>query len=240
MNKPLKIAIIGYGKMGHEIEKHALAVGHKVVCLVDNESDWNSFPGNADVAIEFTTPDTAVNHILRGFDAEIPMVCGTTGWHNRLREVSMICLAKNQTLFYASNFSLGVNIYFEINRRLAGLLSTFGDYKPSISETHHIQKLDAPSGTAIVLANQIIDENQRFNTWITKDEQKTSSEIPIESLRIDKVPGTHVVSWEGPADNIEIKHTAHNRSGFAQGALMAAQWVVDKKGIFTMKDLLNL
>lgn len=240
MERSLKIALIGYGRMGHEIEKHAMAAGHQVVCVVDNENDWNGFPADAQVAIEFTTPDTAVNNIFRCFEAGIPVVCGTTGWHDRLPEVSMICLSKNQTLFYASNFSLGVNIFFEINKRLAGLLSSFEEYSPGITETHHIQKLDAPSGTAIVLANEIIDENERFDAWKLKELKTLESEIPIVSLRIDQVPGTHMVNWEGPADSIEIKHTAHNRRGFAKGALLAAQWVWQKKGVFTMKDLLNL
>jgi 4-hydroxy-tetrahydrodipicolinate reductase len=240
MKEPLKIAIIGYGKMGHEIEKHALAAGHEIACILDNEDDWNQFPGEAQVAIEFTTPDTAVNNIFRCFDASIPVVSGTTGWHNRLPEVSMICLAKNQTLLYASNFSLGVNIFFEINRRLTALLAPFKEYQPGISETHHTQKIDAPSGTAIVLANEIIDQDERFNAWKLKNQQPGPGEIPIESLRIDQVPGTHVVTWDGPSDSIQIKHTAHNRNGFAQGALLAAQWVWQKKGIFTMKDLLNL
>lgn len=240
MEQPLKIAIIGYGKMGHEIEKHALAAGHSIVCKIDNEEDWRHFPGDAQVAIEFTTPDTAVNNIYRCFEAGIPVVCGTTGWHDRLPEVSMICLSRNQTLFYASNFSPGVNILFEINSRLAELINGFGHYKPFISETHHIQKLDAPSGTAIVLANGIIDHNQRFNTWKLRDEAPSPSDIPIEALRIDQVPGIHSVEWNGPEDTIEIRHTAHNRTGFARGALMAAQWVWQKKGVFTMKDLLNL
>ncbi|MDX9942111.1 MAG: 4-hydroxy-tetrahydrodipicolinate reductase [Bacteroidales bacterium] len=240
MEKPLKIAIIGYGKMGHEIEMQALAAGHQIACKVDNENDWNCFPSGADVAIEFTTPDTAVNNIFRCFDAGVPVVCGTTGWHSRLPEVSMICLANNQTLFYASNFSPGVNILFEINRRLAELLNGFPHYQPFISETHHVQKLDAPSGTAIVLAHGIIDHNQRFNTWKLRDETQSPTEIPIEALRIDKVPGTHRVEWKGPEDTLEIRHTAHNRTGFARGALLAAQWVCKKKGVFTMKDLLNL
>lgn len=240
MDKPLKIAIIGYGKMGHEIEKQALAIGHEVVCIVDNENDWQHFPGSAEVALEFSTPATAVKNIFRCFDAAIPVVCGTTGWHNRLEEVSQICHSKNQTLFYASNFSLGVNIFFEINRKLANLLSDFGQYRPFLSEIHHIHKLDAPSGTAIVLANHIIDENRRFQSWKLLDEKTLESEIPIESKRIDQVPGTHIVTWESNADTIEIKHSAHNRSGFVQGALLAAGWVVGKKGMFTMKDLLNL
>jgi len=240
MKEALKIAIIGFGKMGHEIEKHALAAGHEIACIVDKEDDWIGFPGEAQVAIEFTTPDTAVNNIFRCFDAGIPVVSGTTGWHNRLPEVSMIGLAKNQTLLYASNFSLGVNIFFEINRRLTTLLGPFKDYSPEISETHHIQKLDAPSGTAIVLANEIIDQDERFNAWKLKEQQPGEADISIESLRIDQVHGTHVVTWNGPADSIEIKHTARNRSGFAQGALLAAEWVWQKKGIFTMKDLLNL
>ncbi len=240
MERTLNLAIIGYGKMGREIEKQAKTQGYNVVCVVDNDNDWKAFPNKADVALEFTTPESAVGNIFRCFEAGLPVVCGTTGWHNRLAEVSMICLSKNQTLFYASNFSLGVNIFFELNRKLASLLSNFGQYNPFISEIHHIHKLDAPSGTAIVLANDIIDENQRFNVWKPKEERTIESEIPIESLRINQVPGTHVVSWKSIADTIEIKHSAHNRSGFVQGALMAACWVAGKKGLFTMKDLLNL
>lgn len=240
MKRSLNIAIIGYGKMGREIEKLAKAQGHNVVCVVDKENDWEAFPDNADVALEFTTPDAAVGNIYRCFEAGIPVVCGTTGWHNRLDEVSLTCLSKNQTLFYASNFSLGVNIFFALNRKLASLLNDFSTYTPFISEIHHIHKLDAPSGTAIVLANGIIDENHRFEGWKPMEERTAGSEIPIESLRINQIPGTHLVKWESTADTIEIKHSAHNRSGFVQGALMAACWVAGKKGLFTMNDLLNL
>jgi 4-hydroxy-tetrahydrodipicolinate reductase len=240
MSQSLKIAIIGYGKMGHEIEKHALALGHQVVCIIDNEKDWESFPAKAEVAIEFTTPNTAPKNILRCFNAGVPVVCGTTGWHQHLPEISETCLQKQQTLFYASNFSLGVNIFFEINRRLAALLKSHEEYKPSVTEVHHTQKLDAPSGTAIVIAKEIMEANPHFAGWKLAGTAKEENQIPIEALRIEKVPGTHSVCWEGLADTIEIKHTAHNRSGFAKGALLAAQWVNKKKGIFTMKDLLNL
>lgn len=226
--------------MGHEVEKHALKLGHQVVCKVDNEKDWQKFPAKADVAIEFTTPDTAHQNMLRCFDAGVPVVCGTTGWYQHLPEISKICLQKQQTLFYASNFSLGVNIFFEINRRLAAFLKPYEEYKPSITEIHHTQKLDAPSGTAIVIANEIMAANPRYAAWRLAGESKTENEIPIEALRVENVPGTHSVYWEGQADTIELKHTARNRSGFAKGALLAAQWVFNKKGVFTMKDLLNL
>jgi len=241
MNRLPKIAIIGYGKMGHEIEKAALAKGYQVVCIVDQEKDWSRFPGQAEVAVEFSVPEAAFGNIRRCFDANIPVVCGTTGWYKNLNQAETLCIAKGQTLFYAPNFSLGMNIFFEVNRYLASLISSFEGYKPSISETHHTQKLDAPSGTAIYLANQLIEQHIGFTGWKLRSEDvPAESTIPIEALRIEGVPGTHVVIWTGQNESLEIKHTAHNRSGFAQGALLAAKWVWQKKGFFTMKDLLNL
>jgi len=241
MSKVLKIAIIGYGKMGREIEKAALAQGHQVVCIVDKETNWEKFPGKAEVAIEFTTPDAAFSNILRCFEVNLPVVCGTTGWYQNLGQVETICIEKGQTLFYAPNFSLGMNIFFEVNRHLASLVSSFEGYKPSISETHHTQKLDAPSGTAIYLANQLIEQHTGFIGWKLQNEYPSEENIiPVEALRVEGVPGTHVVRWNGTNDSLDIKHTAHNRSGFVQGALLAAQWVWQKKGVYTMKDLLNL
>ena len=239
MEKPLKIAIIGYGKMGYEIEMQALAAGHQIACKVDNENDWNCFPSGADVAIEFTTPDTAVNNIFRCFDAGVPVVCGTTGWHSRLPEVSMICLANNQTLFYASNFSPGVNILFEINRRLAELLNGFPHYQPFISETHHVQKLDAPSGTAITLAEGIVAQLDRKEKWVLGGEGR-KEELTITSIREGEVPGIHSVIYESEDDSIRITHEARSRRGLALGAVLAAEFTKGKHGFLEMNDMLGI
>lgn len=240
MEQSLTIAIIGYGKMGREIEKYARAAGHTIACIIDGPSDWSKISGNVQVALEFSTPATAEENIVRCFDLGIPVVCGTTAWHERLPAIKELCIQKNQTLFYASNFSIGVNVFFETNKRLAELLANFGSYAPAITEIHHTQKLDAPSGTAIVLANQLVELHKAYQGWKLHDGQPEEGLIQIKALREDQVPGTHVVEWSGKADTIEIKHTAHNRSAFAQGALMAAGWVWSRKGVYTMKDILNL
>ncbi len=243
MGKKLKIAIIGYGKMGKEIEKLVLEKGHDITAIIDNERHWDELRQMlkvSDVAIEFTTPATAPANIERCFEAETPVVCGTTGWLDQLPRLRDLCLEKNQTLFYASNFSIGVNIFFEINRRLAGFLKDYQDYIPGICETHHIQKLDAPSGTAVSLANDILKERKNLTGWVMKGEEHPGDKLEVESFRIKDVTGTHLVSYHSPIDSIEIKHTAHNRSGFTQGTLMAAEWVYDKKGVFSMNDLLKL
>ncbi|HSV87545.1 MAG TPA: 4-hydroxy-tetrahydrodipicolinate reductase [Bacteroidales bacterium] len=241
MGNSLKIAIIGYGKMGREIEKFATSNGHKVVCIIDKDDDWEKLSAQAQVAIEFSVPEAAFNNIMRCFEVNLPVVCGTTGWYKNLAQATTRCMENGQTLFYAPNFSLGMNIFFETNRHLASIIGNFEGYKPSITETHHTQKLDAPSGTAIHLANQLIEQHCGFSGWKLRNGEVTdNSVIPIEAFRIEKVPGTHLVIWEGQNDTLEIKHTAHNRSGFAQGALLAAQWVWQKKGVYTMKDLLNL
>ena len=243
MDKQLKIVIIGYGRMGRGIEKLARERGHSIHAIIDNESDWSKYDAiieDADVAIEFTTPDTAPGNIERCFDKGIAVVSGTTAWHEHLPRIIDLCQEKNQTLFHAPNFSIGVNIFFEINRKLAALMAGIPTYGVRLSEIHHTQKLDAPSGTAVALANDILDCREDLKGWILSDKNEENEAIPIEALRVDNTPGTHSVTYNSPIDSIEIKHVAHSREGFIEGALLAATWVHDKKGIFTMKDLLNL
>ena len=243
MKKHLNIALIGYGKMGHEIKKHAPARGHAITVILDREEDWQANETSlkqADVAIEFTAPQSAPANIERCFKLGIPVVCGTTGWHDQLPRIADLCLQMNGTLMHASNFSLGVNIFFELNRKLAAMMATFDNYRVSMSETHHTQKLDAPSGTAVSLAEDIIRAHPGIKSWVLQEEKQKDDQLPVEALRIENVTGTHTVSYHSAIDRIDIRHTAHNRSGFALGALMAAQWVCDKKGVFTMKDLLDL
>lgn len=237
----MKIAIIGYGKMGQTIETIALKKGHKIILKVDKEnaSTWtNEELQHADVAIEFTRPESAINNIIRCFEAGVPVVSGTTGWVEKMNEVNNKCNLLNGGFFYASNFSIGVNIFFELNRMLAKMMETQNSYDISIEEIHHTQKLDAPSGTAITLAEGILNEIQRKDKWV-KENSESKQELSIFSKRIDKVPGTHSISYTSEIDTIEIKHTAHSRMGFAKGALMAAEWMVGKKGVYGMKDLLN-
>lgn len=237
----MKIALLGYGKMGHEIETIALENGHTIGVVIDNENDWLEKSGllkKCDVAIEFTIPALAVTNINRCFDYQVPIVVGTTGWYEELSQVTENCISKNGTLFYASNFSIGVNIFFDINKRLASLLNDYSMYLPNLTEIHHIQKLDAPSGTAISLANDIIASNSRFNRFTM--ESPSVHEIPVHSLREGSVTGTHTLTWSSEIDQITITHEAFSRRGFALGAVMAADWVKDRKGIFTMKDMLNL
>lgn len=237
----MKIALLGYGKMGKEIEKIALERGHEIVLKIDNENDWlkqKQLLASADVAIEFSSPHSAMQNIFHSFDVNVPVVVGTTGWMEQLDHVKQVCEKNGQTLFYASNFSIGVNIFFEINNRLALLMKKQGEYNVKIEEIHHTEKLDSPSGTAIKLAEGIIEKSGKKKTWkneATKDENILS----IVSKRIDKVPGTHTVTWTSEIDDIELKHTAHSRKGFALGAVMAAEWVRDKRGVFTMHDMLS-
>ena len=239
----LKIVLIGYGKMGRGIEKLAIEQGHSIHAVIDNESDWDTYDSiikEADVAIEFTTPDTAPSNMERCFDKGIAVVCGTTAWYQQLPRIIDLCKANNQTLFYAPNFSLGVNIFFELNRHLATLMGKIQGYKVALQEIHHTQKIDAPSGTAVALANDILDLNKDLRRWELSPRAEEGDVIPVEALRVDNTPGTHTVTYNSPIDSIEIKHTAHSREGFIQGALLAANWVHDKKGVYTMKDLLNL
>lgn len=228
----MKIALIGYGKMGHAIEDLAVGKGHKILCTVDNAAELNdkeALVAASDVAIEFSTPNTATANIEHCLRQHVPVVCGTTGWYDNYDKVIALCRQNDGTIFTATNFSIGMNIMFAINERLAELMHGRDDYRVSITETHHIHKLDAPSGTAISLRQQIAP---RLGV--------SESTIDIESIREGEVPGTHVVRYDSDIDTITISHEAHSRKGLAAGALMAAEFVCGKKGIFTMKDLLGI
>ena len=233
----MKIALLGYGKMGKVIERIALERGHEIVLKKD---ETNTYAGleNADVAIDFSVPMAAVDNISACLNSGIPVVSGTTGWLERYDEMVHLCQAKNGAFIYGSNFSLGVNLFFELNDYLAKMMAKFSDvYKVSMEEIHHTQKLDSPSGTAISLANGII-KNSGYTAWT--EDKANDKQIHIEAKRIENVPGTHSVYYSSDVDFIEIKHLAHNREGFALGAVLAAEWIVGKKGVFTMKDVLNL
>jgi len=238
----MKIALIGYGKMGKEIEKIALDRGHEIGLKIDvtNPEDLTvDNLRNADVAIEFTIPTSAPDNYKLCFEAGIPVVSGTTGWLEKMAEIQDICIQKNGTFLYASNFSLGVNIFFEVNKKLAALMANSNEYKVEMKEIHHTQKLDAPSGTAITLAQGIIENIPTKKSWIN---QATDSdeEVEIISEREGQVPGTHIIRYDSEVDYIEITHCAKNRKGLAFGAVLAAEFSSDKKGILTMKDLLNI
>lgn len=237
----MNIALIGYGKMGKEIEQIAISRGHTIVLKVDvsNASSYSIDElRKADVAIEFSTPDAVINNIYKCFDANVPAIVGTTGWLDQLEAIKKNCSDKNQTLFYTSNYSIGVNLFFKVNEYLAKLMNTNPDYRVSMEEIHHVHKLDAPSGTAISLANQIIENNTQKQKWVNAISD-TKNELEIISKRVDEVPGTHTVTYSSAVDEISITHIAHNRKGFALGAVIAAEWVKDKKGVFGMNDLLN-
>lgn len=232
----MKIALFGYGKMGKMIERTALGRGHVISTKVDIGTTNIDF-SDMDVAIDFSTPDAALGNISSCLEHDIPIISGTTGWLKDYDKVVDLCHEKNGALIYASNFSLGVNIFFELNAYLAKMMRNVNAYKIALEETHHTQKLDAPSGTAITLAQGVI-ENTDYLDW--KLDGNGEKIVPITSKRIDAVPGTHTVSYHSEVDSIEIQHTAHNREGFALGAVIAAEWILGKKGIFSMKDVLNL
>jgi len=236
----MKIALLGYGKMGHVIEEIALKRGHEIVLKINDQNLGDLTQDNikkAEVAIEFSNPESAVSNILFCLNENIPVVCGTTGWLSELKKIEEQCHKMNGSFLYASNFSIGVNIFFEINKKLAALMKPHTSYNVSLEEIHHTQKKDAPSGTAITLAEQIIGTGKKSN-WINS-ETENEKELSIISKRINEVPGTHSVKYFSAVDDIEIIHTAHNRKGFAEGAVLAAEFIVDKKGIFSMKDVLN-
>lgn len=237
----MKIAIIGYGKMGKELESIAIERGHEIVAIIDKEGFSELAKDNlknADVAIEFSTPEAALDNYKPCFDLGLPVVSGTTGWLDRFDEAKETCLAKDAGFFYASNFSLGVNLFFEVNRKLAKLIAPYQEYHVSVEEIHHIHKKDTPSGTAISLACDIISHNANKSGWICNT-LALENEISITAKRIDNVPGTHTITYDSPVDCIEISHRAKNRKGFAMGAILAAEFMKGKKGIFGMKDLLN-
>lgn len=237
----MKIALIGYGKMGHEIEKVALERGHEIVCAIDvneNEKFNSSEFKSADVAIEFTSPQSAPENYRRAFAANIPVVSGTTGWLEHLPEVQQACQTDGQTFFYASNFSLGVNIFFALNKQLAKIMNRFSDYDVRMEETHHIHKLDAPSGTAITLAEGILENFDKKTSW-KLNETDNEEELKIESFREGEIPGIHSVIYESEADSIRITHDAKSRKGFALGAVLAAEFTKGKKGFLGTEDMLK-
>jgi 4-hydroxy-tetrahydrodipicolinate reductase len=238
----MKIALIGYGKMGHAIEEIALQRGHEIVLKVGFENLEDNTIENikkADVAIEFTGPEVAFDNVIRCLDAGVPVVSGSTGWLQRFNEAKEHCTKKNGALLYASNFSVGVNIFFAINKKLADLVAPHPEYQVSITELHHTQKKDAPSGTAITLAEGIMGSLSQKKKWVN-EATNNPAELEIISEREDPAPGTHTITYKSEIDDIEIKHTAHNRKGFASGAVLAAEFLQNKKGIFTMKDVLGL
>ena len=240
----MKIVLIGYGKMGKAIEKIAIQRGHEIVYKSNSSASIDDFDmSNCDVAIEFTRPDLAISHINHCLNHNTPIVVGTTAWLDKLTDIENKVSQANGSLLYASNFSVGVNIFFELNKKLASLMSNHKDYSTQLDEIHHLEKLDAPSGTAIHLANDLIENHQEYKSWILGEGEKPQNninEIPITSFREPGVPGTHSVQYVSDIDSISIKHEAHNREGFALGAVLAAEWLPNKKGVFTMSNVLNI
>ena len=235
----MKIALIGTGKMGQAIEKLALSRGHEIVLKLNHEnidSYSNEDLKVVDVAIEFTRPDAATSNLKRCLEANIPVICGTTGWYDELNQITDLFTNNNGALVYASNFSVGVNMMFELNRILAKWMQSHNDYRVSLSEIHHIHKLDTPSGTAVTLANGIIENNSEYLKWTLEENQRNA--IYIDAKREPEVVGTHDVKWESEIDIIQLHHHAKSRDGFALGAIHAAEWIIGKKGVFTMKDIL--
>ncbi|RRQ48902.1 4-hydroxy-tetrahydrodipicolinate reductase [Maribacter algicola] len=232
----MKIALFGYGKMGKMIERLAVERGHEIVAKIDVGNEALDF-SKMDVAIDFSTPDAAYENIKSCIDNNVPVISGTTGWLSKFDTIVDYCEENEGAFIYASNFSLGVNIFFELNAYLAKMMKNLSQYKVSLEEIHHTQKLDAPSGTAITLAEGIIAHTD-YNGW--KLDEPGDDQIGISAKRIGDTPGTHTVDYTSSVDSIEIKHTAHNRKGFALGAVIAAEWILGKTGVFTMKDVLNL
>ena len=238
----MRIALIGYGKMGKAIEEIAINRGHEIVIKIDQPNLHEFTKENmakADVAIEFTSPHTAYNNIKSCLEFGVPVVCGSTGWIDKLDEMKNIMKDKNGAFIYSSNYSVGVNIFFEVNKRLAALMAPHKEYEVILEETHHTEKKDAPSGTAITLAEQILESVKRKKQWVNEISENTE-DLEIISQRIDPAPGTHSIKYSSVIDDIEIIHTAHNRKGFATGAVLAAEFLKDKKGFFEMKDVLGL
>ena len=239
----MDIALIGYGKMGRIIEDIAISRGHRIVARSTSESPIETVDFSmVDVAIEFTAPHIAVKHIEHCVNNNIPVVVGTTAWNEQLPHVKEYVTKNNGSVLYASNFSIGVNIFFDINRRLANLMTPHTEYKATVNEVHHLQKLDAPSGTAVSLANDILLENSNLSSWVHQENEPpntTQGQIGITSHREEGVPGTHIIEYNSEIDTIQLKHTAHSRKGFALGSVVAAEWIMGKKGIFTMQDLIK-
>lgn len=238
----MKIALVGYGKMGKTIERIAIQRGHEVVLRISssNQDELNKEQlSQADVVIEFTNPEAAYANVQKCLSTGIPVVCGSTGWNDKLEQAYKICAENNTALLQSSNFSIGVNLFFEVNAILAKMMNPYSEYEVSIEETHHTHKKDAPSGTAITIAERVIENLNRKKTWVNTQPNATN-ELSIVAHRIDEVPGTHMVKYSSAIDDIELVHTAHNRDGFALGAVVAAEFLLGKKGVFSMKDVLGL
>ncbi|HEX3007855.1 MAG TPA: 4-hydroxy-tetrahydrodipicolinate reductase [Bacteroidales bacterium] len=238
----MKIALIGYGKMGKEIEAVALERKHTIALTIDLNNQHELTAENlkkADVAIEFTNPETAYHNVLKCFEADVPVVSGSTGWNEKVEEARKKCIEGNHSFIWSSNYSLGVNIFFKINDYLAKIMNNYSNYEVSIDETHHTQKLDAPSGTAITLANGIIRNIERKKQWQLNN-QESSDKLKITAIRRDNIPGIHTINYDSAVDYIEITHSAKNRKGLAFGAVLAAEYIHNKKGAFTMDDLLSI
>ena len=241
----MKLALLGYGKMGHIIEQFALDRGHEIVLKIEELNAEELTEENlkkADVAIDFSTPATVINHIKMCFGAKVPVVVGTTGWYDQLDEIKEECLQSNNTLLYGSNFSIGVNVFFHVNKILAKIMNTYPQYEVLVEEIHHTQKLDSPSGTAITIAEGILEGLENKTEWVNElvgDTQEVIAkpeQLLIESHRIEDVPGTHTVIYSSEVDDIEFKHKAHNRAGFALGAVIAAEWLNGKTGFYSVTD----
>lgn len=235
----MKIALLGYGKMGHEVEKAALARKHEIIVTIDNEAEWAEHAPllkDADVAIDFSQPDQAVTNINRCFDLHLPIVVGTTAWYDHLEEIEQRCKAEGQSLFYAPNFSIGMNIMFRLNKQLAQFAEQYG-YRLALTETHHIHKLDKPSGTAVKIANDIIAVSNDYDSW-SLDTEPAARVLPVTAIREGEVNGIHSVVAHSDADRITLTHEAFNRQGFAQGAIAAAEFLIGKQGCYTMDDLI--
>lgn len=236
----MKIGLLGYGKMGKEIEAIALQRGHEVPLKIDEHNRLTITEADikaCDVMIDFSTPHSVIGNIHFVMNAKVPMVVGTTGWHDSIDAIASLCNQQNGSLVYGSNFSVGVNIFFALNKYLAGMMDQYLNYEPAIHEIHHTQKLDAPSGTAITLGKDIVEKLNRKTNWTDKNAKP--EELLITADRIENVPGTHIVSYTSDIDTIEMKHIAHNRKGFALGAVIAAEWIVNKKGFFEVKQMFN-
>lgn len=239
----MKIALLGYGKMGKMIEAIAIERGHTIACTVSTTNlavmETEAFT-TADVAIDFSTPASVIHNIHTCFAKNVPVVVGTTGWNNELANITALCNQQQQALLHASNFSISVNVFFAINKKLAQLMQPYANYEITMQEVHHLQKLDAPSGTGISLANDILHNISNYDEWALLENKNSDKQIPIEALRKPDVVGFHSISYNSPIDNITISHDAHTRQGFAQGAVIAAEWLVGKKGVFTMNDVLGI
>jgi len=239
----MRIALIGHGKMGKEIEKTAIGKGHEIVLIIDetNPGELDRISSyQPDVAIDFTAPKVALHNIYKCFESNVPVVVGTTGWYEKLDEVKQKCISGGHSMIYASNFSIGVNILFEMNSKLAKLMNNQNGYEVSIEEIHHTQKLDSPSGTALTIVNGIIENLENKKSWKETEEPVAEDEIAIHSKRIGNTIGTHIIRYDSNVDVIELKHEAKSRAGFVQGAIAAAEWLAGKKGFYTMKDFLGL